>query len=82
MGPVEATAADRRPEVVGVARWLDVNPALTGPERAVAQVFAVAAMDLLGAVGVDTPDLVVALRSLVSAKDDAVRASIAGRGGR
>jgi hypothetical protein len=78
-GPVAATAEGRNPAVVGAARWLDVNPGLGEPQRQVAQLFATAAMGLLDLVP-DSPDLTHALRSLTTAKDDAVRASLeAGR---
>lgn len=80
MGPVEATAEQRRPEVRAAARWLDISPAVAaqgGPAMMVAQAFAVCGMALLDSVSVDTPDLTHAIRALVSAKDDAVRAALA-----
>lgn len=74
MGPVEATAEDRHTAVRSAARWLDVNPELPGPQAAVSQVFARAAMDLLDLVP-DGPELTSALGTLTQAKDHAVRAS-------
>lgn len=81
-GPVAvADAAEgRAPAVVAAARWLDSNPHLAAEETIVADVFRRAALDLLAAVPVDTPELALALRSLTSAKDEAVRASLSGRG--
>jgi hypothetical protein len=80
-GPVEDTAHGRHPAVISSARWLDVNPGLAEPQRAVAQVFAVAAMDVLNLVP-DGTELTRALWSLIAAKDDAVPASLVDASGR
>jgi hypothetical protein len=82
VGPVEATAEQRRPEVRAAARWLDISPGVAsgdGVAAGVAQLYATAAMNLLYSVGVDTPELTTALRDLTVAKDSAVRAALAGR---
>lgn len=81
MGPVESAAERRAPEVRAAARWLDVTPAVAergGAAMGAAQAFAGCAVGLLHTVSVDTPELVRALLSLTSAKDEAVRAAIAG----
>jgi hypothetical protein len=81
IGPVEAAAEGRHPGVVGRCRWLDVNPNLPDSARQTAQVFTRAALDLLEACPVDTPDLTDALDLLIKAKDSGVRARIAADGG-
>lgn len=82
MGPVEAAAEERRPEVRNAARWLDINPALSDAARTAAQVYVVAGLALLDATGADTPELTRALWDLVAAKDSGVRAALAGSGRR
>ncbi len=77
VGPVEDAARDRHPFVVGRCRWLDVNPGLGDGPAAVAQRFALLALDLLDICPVDTPDLTDALDLLIKSKDAAVRARIA-----
>lgn len=70
------TYADRHPATQQVARWLDPNPRL--PEGAPASVAAVmrdARDRLLELVG-DGPELTVALRHLLDAKDAGVRQAI------
>lgn len=80
MGPVESAAEQRHPAVRDAARWLDVNPGLDQRQAGVAQIFATAGLNLLYSVGVDTPELTKAVDALVTAKDCAVRASLAAGG--
>lgn len=75
-GPVSEAAAGRNPAVTGAARWLDPNQALPVELRAIANVFANAAVEVLGAIPTDSPSLTLALTALTQAKDHAVRASI------
>ena len=76
-GPVASLCEGRHPSVGTAARWLDVNPALEGPQRQVAQLFVVAALGLLESVP-DGPELVQSLWRLGEAKNLAVQASLAG----
>lgn len=72
--------ADRHPSVQQVARWLTPNPRLPeGPPASVAAVMRDTRDKLLELVG-DGPELTVALRHLVDAKDAAVRQAIADQG--
>lgn len=68
--------AHRNPSVAAVARFLvEVNPTLAPPLGELAGMFASLAEDLLARLD-DSPELSVALRKLLEAKDAAVRAAL------
>lgn len=69
--------ASRHRAVRDAARWLVVNPNLTGELAGVSWLFEDLAAKLLEAVHVDDPELTRALSELTRAKDSAVRAKIA-----
>ena len=67
---------DRHPSVLEVAKYLDPNPNLQGVQHMIAQMFGQFTEELLDTVEDDSPELTVALRKLLEAKDAAVRASL------
>lgn len=67
--------AARHPGTVAVARWFEYGH-LDGAPRELAKLFAHHCAELLARLP-DSPELTVALRKLLEAKDAAVRAAIA-----
>jgi hypothetical protein len=76
---LEAALDGRHRAVSDAGRWLASrrpDGQLQGALLPVAQLFERLALELLSAVGVDSPELTRALNALVQAKDCAVRAKI------
>lgn len=67
---------DRHTSILEVAKYLDPNPNLQGVQHMIAQMFGQFTEELLDTVEKDSPELTVALRKLLEAKDAAVRASL------